>query len=141
MKYVKPQQTYPRVHPVNLLAQIDLFRILLRAGRSCSLFMYDKISCWVLHYSRKEPKKNLWTKYHMESQKSLIEKMSNILDTGGHNPVSKDVFSPYDSRIISVPVFSFVNQVMYLLSNPRIMPNEYLIKDYAIFTGKCGTDF
>ena len=52
---------------------------------------------WILHYSRKEPNENLWTKYPLESRQSFIEKISNIFDTGGHKPVSKDVFSPYDS--------------------------------------------
>ena len=60
MKYVKPTKTFSSPLHVYLLAQIDLFRILLRAG--CSLSMYDKIIRWVLHYSRKEPKENLWTK-------------------------------------------------------------------------------
>ena len=41
MKYVKPQTTFSGVLPDNLLAQIDLFRILLCAG--CSLSMYDEI--------------------------------------------------------------------------------------------------
>ena len=30
---------------------------------------------------------------------------------------------------------------MSLLDNPTIMSEEYLIKDYDIFTGKCGADF
>ena len=101
----------------------------------------QKIMGWLLHYSRKEPKKNFWTKYPMVSRKSFIEKMSDIFDTGDHKPVSKNMVSPYDSRIISVPVFSFVNQVMSLISDPQIMSDEYLIKDYDIITGKCGTDF
>ena len=41
MKYVKPTQTFSGDLPVYLLAQIDLFRIILRAR--CSLSMYDKI--------------------------------------------------------------------------------------------------
>ena len=61
MEYVKPTTTFSGALPNNLLAQIDLFRILLRAGRSLS--MYGKIIRWVLHYSRKEPKENIWTKY------------------------------------------------------------------------------
>ena len=103
--------------------------------------MYDNPILWVLRYSSKEPKENLWTKYPMDYQKSFIEKILNLFNTGGHKPVSKDVFSPYDNRIISVPVFSFVNQVMSLLSNPTIMSEEYLIKDYDVLTGKCGTNF
>ena len=116
MEYVKPQTTFSGALPDNLLAQIDLFCILLRSG--CSLSMYNKIVCWVLYYFRKEPTENLWTKYPMEYRKSFIEKMLNIFDTGGHKPVLKNVVSPYDSRIIFVPVFSFVNQVMSLISNP-----------------------
>ena len=77
----------------------------------------------------------------MASCKSFIEKTSDIFDTGGHKPASKEVVPPYDSRIILVPVFSFLDQVMSLLSNPRIMSDEYLINDYNILTGKCGTDF
>ena len=41
MEYVKPRTTFSGALPHNLLDQIDLFRILLRAG--CSLSMYDKI--------------------------------------------------------------------------------------------------
>ena len=59
----------------------------------------------------------------------------------GHKPVLKEVSSPYDNRKISVPVFNFVEQVMSLLDNPTIMSEEYLIKDYDIFTGKCDADF
>ena len=54
----------------------------------------------VLHYSRKKPKENLWTKYPMDYRKYFIEKISNLFNTGGHKPVSKDVFCPYSNRII-----------------------------------------
>ena len=41
MRYVKPTETFAGNLLVYLLAQIDLFRILLRTGYSLS--MYDKI--------------------------------------------------------------------------------------------------
>ena len=73
MKYVKPQQMVSGVLPVNLLAQIDLFHILLRDEYSLS--MMNKIMGCVVHYSSKEPKDNIWPKYCMESRKSFIQKI------------------------------------------------------------------
>ena len=61
MKYVKPQQTYSGVLPVNLLAQINLFCSLVLTG--CSLSLFEKIMGWVVHYSRKEPEENMWIKH------------------------------------------------------------------------------
>ena len=52
----------------------------------------------------------------------------------------KTVISPYDNRPISVPVFSFVQQAMSLLSSDLLSP-ELLIDGYDLFNGKCGDHF
>ena len=36
---------------------------------------------------------------------------------------------------------SFVDQILSLLHNPKTMSKDKIIKDYDIFTGKCGNDF
>ena len=59
MKYAHPKTRYTDVLPNHLLAQIDDFRILLRAG--CSLSIFDKSINWVQHYSR-ESLEGLWLK-------------------------------------------------------------------------------
>jgi hypothetical protein len=66
MKYVHPKARYTDVLPDHLLAQIDLFRILIRAG--CSHSIFDKIINWVQHYSRKSSE-DLWLKHQFKSRK------------------------------------------------------------------------
>ena len=138
MQFVHPRKEfYGALHP-SLLAQVDLFRLLQRSG--CSLHMHDKIINWVLHYSQKEVSGNIWLDHTMYSRKKLIEKISSHFDMGGYKPVMKTVISPYDNRPISVPVFSFVQQAMSLLSSDLLSP-ESLIDGYDLFTGKCGDHF
>ena len=76
----------------------------------------------------------------MHSRKKLIEKISSHFDMEGHKPVMKTVIPPYDNHPISVPVFSFVQQAMSLLSSDLLSP-ELLIDGYDLFTGKCGDHF
>ena len=58
----------------------------------------------------------------------------------GHRPKIKTVKLPYNGRLISVPVFSFVEQAVSLLS-PDLLTSEYLIDKYDMFTGRCGCNF
>ena len=51
-----------------------------------------------------------------------------------HQPIIKTVESQFNHRKISVPVFSFVDQAVSLLTSDLLTP-EYLIDGYAIFSG------
>ena len=62
--------------PDHLLAQIDLLRILSRSG--CSLAIYDRIIQWLLHYSKKDKKRNIWTECEIMTRKPLMVELKKI---------------------------------------------------------------
>ena len=125
--------------PENILAQIDLLRMLSRAG--CSLSMFDKIIKWVVHYSLKVPNGNIWTDYKIETRKKFIKTLQKTFDTGKHSPTLKELTFDYDGRSATIPTFSFTTEVMSLLHDPSVMTETNIIRGYDIFTGKCGSWF
>ena len=138
MTYVPPRSKFTGTLPTSLIAQIDLFRILMRSG--CSLAMHDQILSWVVHYSQLEPGGKLWTSSRMLSRSNLVRKIASLYDMSGQEPVIKTVESPYNGRQISVPVFSFFDQAVSLLSS-ELVTSENLIDGYDLFTGLCGEQF
>ena len=59
----------------------------------------------------------------------------------GFKLVTEVATCPGDNREISIPVFSFVDQILSLLHDPKTMSEKKIIKDYNIFTVKCGNGF
>ena len=123
--------------PLSAKAQIDLLRILKKTG--CSLKIHDAIIKWVQHYSMVSKANNLgydfWTESSFKSRNSLVNYLSEEVGTSGHKAQIHKVHCDYDGRDVSVPVFSFTNEVMSLLHNPDIMKPENIIDGYDMFTG------
>jgi len=117
---------------LSVLAQIDLFRILQRSG--CSLMLHDQIFNWVVHWSQKTPVLLSGTTVTCNKRAVFLKKLTTLLDMKCHQPIIKTVESQFNHRKISVPVFSFVDQAVSLLTSDLLTP-EYLIDGYAIFSG------
>ena len=76
MEYAKSTKKYDVKLPVNLIAQIDLFQILLRAG--CSFGISNKIICWGINYYYKKPNEKLRLKYTTLSCEIFIKTFSSL---------------------------------------------------------------
>ena len=125
--------------PDHLLAQIDLLRILSRSG--CSLAIYDRIIQWLLHYSKKDKKRNIWTECEIMTRKPLITELKKIFETKKHEPIPKQVVFAYDGRSATIPTFSFLTEAMSLLHDPTTMSPDNIIPGYDIYSGKTGELF
>ena len=78
---------------------------------------------------------DFWTESSFKSRNSLVNYLSEEVGTSGHKAQIHKVHCDYDGRDVSVPVFSFTNEVMSLLHNPDIMKPENIIDGYDMFTG------
>ena len=139
MRFISPDRKNIGHIPDNILARLDLLRILNRAG--CSLQMYDTIIRWVVHYSQKDHPINIWTDYPIKSRKTFISNLSEIFGTACQKPLIRKVNFPFDNRIVSIPTFSFIHGVLSLLNDSSAMAKENIIDKYNIHTGKCGNHF
>ena len=76
MQFIEKKKPSTEEQQPQILAQIDLMRILMRSG--CRLDMFDVIINWVNHYSRKQLKGNLWTNYGIESYEKFLKTVFSI---------------------------------------------------------------
>lgn len=116
----------------SVLAQLDLLIMLRKAG--CPLNLYDKVVDWIDHYTKKD--KNIWSQNKLLHRKQFLDLLSNMYNTEGRQPQFRDVESPYDKRKITVPIFSFVEEVMSLLHDPEVMAPENIVEGYDVLTGR-----
>ena len=79
---------------------------------------------------------DFWTESSFKSRNSLINYLAEEGGTSGHKAQIHKVWCDYDGRELSVPVFSFTNEIMSLMHNPNIMTTENIIDGYDMFTGK-----
>ena len=139
LQFIKDSHSYVGKLPDHLLAQIDLLRILSRSG--CSLAIYDRIIQWVLHYSKKSKKRNIWVESEIMKRKPLMKRLKKIFQTEQHEPTPKQVIFPYDGRSATIPTFSFLTEAMSLIHDPSTMSSDNIISGYDIYSGKSGQWF
>lgn len=113
-------------------AQLDLFLLLRKSG--CPMIVYDKVIGWLKRYTRSE--KDIWTKYELKSRDVFLADLAVLYGTQKRRPALKDIPSPYDGRIISVPIFSFKEELMSMLNCSTLMKTENIAPGYDYFTGK-----
>ena len=128
-------RTYPPKNTcVNMstseLAQLDLLNMLRKSG--CPINMYDKIIDWVVHYSKKNNK--IWTDSLIFHRDPLLKYLSEKYEVQNREPIMKPVTLP--DRIISLPTFSFVSEIMSMLQDPDIMNDKNIADGYDVMTGK-----
>ena len=68
-------------------------------------------------YSKLEPGVNFWTSGCMLSLSNLVKKIASLYNMNCRESVVKAVESPFNGRQIDVPVFSFIDQAVSLLSS------------------------
>ena len=139
LEFITPTFKHVGKLPDNILAQIDLMRILSRSG--CSLSLYDKIIRWVLHYSNKIHGGGIWTQFPIEYRKTFIRHLSRTFDTEKHYPSRNEITFSFDKRRVNIPTFSFRTEALSLLHDPTVMSKDNIIENYDIFSGKCGENF
>ena len=136
LKYLSPRKRFFGKLPPRQCAQIDLLRILLRSG--CSLGMFDKIMGWMSHYTLVD--KNVFSGPLLR-QKPLMKKLVNLFDTEGHEPSQRVVRCPRMNRAVTVPVYSFKEELSSLIHNEHTMSDDHIVDDYDLLTGQCGAPF
>lgn len=115
----------------NLLAQLDLYLLLDKAG--CPLNLHDKIIGWLDHYTTKN--KTLFSDVDLLRRDGLISAFAKLYDTEDRRPDLEEVQFDYDGRVILLPRFQFVAEIMSLLHDETIMAEENLVDGYDPFTG------
>ena len=119
--------------PTSMLAQLDLALLLRKTG--APLYLHDKIIDWVQHYSQEDEK--MWTENKFLHRKELLTSLSETFDTKRRQPT----FVPVDlgdddlPRVVDVPKFPFVDELLSLLHDKEVMDPDNIVEGYNLFTG------
>ena len=79
---------------------------------------------------------NLWTEHPIDSSEKFIITISSLLKTKHHKPSICEVVGNFDKRKMTIPTFSFINEVMSLLHNDHVMSKVNKMHGYNTTTGK-----
>ena len=92
-------------------------------------------------YSKLESGVNFWTSGCMLSSLSnLVKNIVSLYNMNCRESVVKAVESPFNGRQIDVPVFSFIDQAVSLLSSD-LLASKRIFDNYDLFTGTRGEHF
>ena len=125
--------------PIHVNAQLDLMVMLKKA--SAPLYLFDSIFEWIQMYCNESP--GIFEQNEFRSREQLIKDMAKRFETNKRKPKQTNVKIPRDGRIISIPKFDFIYEVLSILHDPDIMRPENFVEGYDVYTGRSidGTDF
>ena len=125
--------------PVHMNAQLDLLVMLRKA--SAPLYLYDSIFDWIKAYSKESP--GLFEQNEFSSRERFIDYLANRFHTNSRRPRQINLKMPRDDRIISLPKFDFVQELLSLLHDSDLMRPENFVEGYDVYTGRSldGCDF
>jgi len=136
---------HPRNHaqrnalPVHMNAQLDLLVMLRKAN--APLYLYDSIFDWIKTYSKASP--GIFEENEFSSRERFIDHLATRFHTNKRRPQQINLKMPRDDRIISLPKFDFVQEVLSLLHDSDLMRPENFVEGYDVYTGTSldGYDF
>ena len=139
LKYFPPPTQERKTLPLELNAQLDLHLILTKAG--APLYLFDSIFDWIKVYQRESP--TLFEEANWLSREQLLGELARQHGTENRRATLETMSFGGDARLLTVPRFSFVDEVLSLLHDPHLMKEENFVRGYDILTGKSkdGKDF
>lgn len=139
LQYYPPPKEEMKNLPLELSAQLDLHLILTKAG--APLYLFNSIFEWIKLYTME--KSNLFQDAQWLTREQLISRMAEEHGTKDRKPTLQTLSFRDNERLLTVPKFSFLKEVMSLLHDPHLMKDENFVPGYDITTGKShdGADF
>lgn len=111
--------------PLHYIAQISLLKI-LSDHRDNDLTLFDRITEWVYHFTRKDP--GVWKRAsrNRKSRKSFILFLAKFFKMRDTFPTPVEVTC--SSGKVTVPVYDFEQQLLSIIGDPELMADDNLIQ-------------